>query len=280
MYAARKMAMIKCDELRMFKYASMIKSLAFCAATFACLSVVFKNSFVIVPEVTEIRLCNIVACCYGIWFGPAGAWGCAIGNLVGDLGGSLTVLSIGGFVANFVSAYLPYKVWGILGSAYGEHRLERPSLQSTRWVVRYLLAAFVSVLACCGVLAITFEAADALPTMNTLMLVFCNNMAAALIGMLLFIMMTKIPSGMLPYWRDQMFDEKNMEYVREDMVKIKIITVASVALVIFTVGYIVTGRASLFNLDDYNQSLPMIISYAYTIAVLAISAMCQWRDRK
>ncbi len=271
--------MIKCDELRMFKYASMIKSLAFCAASFACLSVIFKNSFVIVPEVTEIRLCNIVACCYGIWFGPAGAWGCAIGNLVGDLGGSLTVLSVGGFIANFVSAYLPYKVWGVLGSVCGEHRLERPSMQSTGWIVRYLIAGFVSVMACCGVLAITFEATDALPTMNTILLVFCNNMAATLIGMLLFVVMAKVSSRVLPYWRDQMYDEEGLEFVKEDMTKIKIIIAASAALLIYTFAYMLSGKFSFFVMDEFNQPIPMIISCVYTIAVAVVTAMCQWRNK-
>lgn len=207
MYVARKRRMIKCDEIRMFKYASMIKSLAFCAATFACLSVVFKNSFVIVPEVTEVRPCNIVACCYGIWFGPAGAWGCALGNLVGDLGGSLTVLSIGGFLANFFSAYFPFKIWEAMGAHYGEHRLERPSMQSTKWALRYLLAGLASVVACALILAITFDVTNTLSAIDTFVIIFCNNMAATLVGMLLYIIMAKMPSKVLPYWRDMMRSE-------------------------------------------------------------------------
>ena len=194
----------------MFKYASMIKSLAFCAATFACLSVLFKNSIVIVPEVTEIRICNIVAVCYGIWFGPAGAWGCALGNLVGDLGGSLTILSIGGFAANFFSAYIPYKIWESMGAHYGEHRLERPSMQSKKWALRYLLAGLASVVACALILAITFDLGNSMSAIDAFVLIFCNNMAATLVGMILYVIMAKIPSKVLPYWRDMMRCEPTM----------------------------------------------------------------------
>jgi energy-coupling factor transport system substrate-specific component len=66
---------------------------------------------------------------FGILFGPAGAWGTALGNGVGDfLTGSLGTGSVFGFLANFLVAFLGAALWARMkpkdrGPAAGSPRL-------------------------------------------------------------------------------------------------------------------------------------------------------------
>jgi energy-coupling factor transport system substrate-specific component len=49
---------------------------------------------------------------FGILFGPAGAWGIGIGNIVGDFfGGSWSAMSIFGFLINVLIPYLSYRIF-------------------------------------------------------------------------------------------------------------------------------------------------------------------------
>jgi energy-coupling factor transport system substrate-specific component len=83
------------------------------AAIYAAVLIPFKG-FPIVPGYIELRPANAFPIVFGLLFGPAGAWGAAIGNTIGDfVGGTLTVGSIGGFVGNFFLALLPYKMWSV-----------------------------------------------------------------------------------------------------------------------------------------------------------------------
>lgn len=47
----------------------------------------------------------------GILWGPAAAWGLGIGNILGDLAGSWSPMSVFGFFNNFFYAYLSYLLW-------------------------------------------------------------------------------------------------------------------------------------------------------------------------
>ena len=47
----------------------------------------------------------------GIFFGPAAAWGLGIGNIAGDLYGSWSLMSIFGFLTNFIYPYLSCLLW-------------------------------------------------------------------------------------------------------------------------------------------------------------------------
>lgn len=47
----------------------------------------------------------------GILWGPAAAWGLGLGNVTGDLFGSWSLMSIFGFLNNFIYSYLAYRLW-------------------------------------------------------------------------------------------------------------------------------------------------------------------------
>jgi energy-coupling factor transport system substrate-specific component len=89
----------------------MVVLVALSAAIYAAVLIPFKG-FTIIPGFTEVRPANVFPFVFGLLFGPAGAWGAAIGNLIGDFFGTLGIGSIAGFVGNFFLGFLPYKMWG------------------------------------------------------------------------------------------------------------------------------------------------------------------------
>jgi energy-coupling factor transport system substrate-specific component len=50
-------------------------------------------------------------------FGPAGAWGAAIGNVIGDFFGGIGPGDLFGFAGNFLYGLIPYKAWEALTDA-------------------------------------------------------------------------------------------------------------------------------------------------------------------
>lgn len=131
-----------------FKSKQKLLQIITCALVFIGMAVPFKV-MVLVEGFTEVRPVNAVPVVAGLLFGPAGAWGCAIGNLIADLSGTFSKGSILGFVGNFIAAYLPYKLWHIVG------RKETPNVKSSKNIVKYILIATVAsaataILIACG----------------------------------------------------------------------------------------------------------------------------------
>jgi energy-coupling factor transport system substrate-specific component len=82
---------------------------------------------------------------FSFLFGPAAAWGAAIGNIFRDIiTGGLDWASIPGFLGNFFIGYLPYKLWS-------KTTKEKPDLRSLR---KFGLFVGLTVLPCilCGVI--------------------------------------------------------------------------------------------------------------------------------
>ena len=102
------------EVFSMWGKTKMVVLVALCAGLYAALLIPFKG-FVLIPGVTEFRPASALPVVMGLLFGPAGAWGSAIGNLIGDFFGSLGVGSLFGFFGNFIFAYVPYKIWTNLG---------------------------------------------------------------------------------------------------------------------------------------------------------------------
>jgi energy-coupling factor transport system substrate-specific component len=99
------------EVLTMWRHTQMVVRGALSAAIYAAVLIPFKG-FTIIPGFTEVRPANVFPFVFGLLFGPAGAWGAAIGNLIGDFFGTLGPGSIAGFIGNFFLGFLPYKMWG------------------------------------------------------------------------------------------------------------------------------------------------------------------------
>jgi len=95
----------------MWRHTQMVVLVALSAAIYAAVLIPFKG-IPLIPGFTEVRPANVFPFVFGLLFGPAGAWGAAIGNLIGDFFGTLGPGSIAGFIGNFFLGFLPYKLWG------------------------------------------------------------------------------------------------------------------------------------------------------------------------
>ncbi len=98
------------ELFQVWKKPKMVKAIFLTALVYAALTIPFKG-VTFIPNLSELRPSAFIPVLAGFIFGPAGAWGAALGNLIGDFFGTLSYASIFGFVANFIFAYLPYKLW-------------------------------------------------------------------------------------------------------------------------------------------------------------------------
>ena len=133
------------DVFAMWKNTKMVVLVALSAGLYAALLIPFKG-FVLIPGITEIRPASALPVVLGLLFGPAGAWGAAIGNLIGDFFGSLGIGSLFGFVGNFMFAYVPYKLWINLGLVSKED--SEPDLKSGRKILAYVIVSILGSAAC------------------------------------------------------------------------------------------------------------------------------------
>ena len=91
----------------------MVVLVAVSAALYVALLIPFK--FIqIIPGLAELRPAGAIPPLVSFLFGPAGAFGSAFGNLIGDFFGTLGPGSLFGLLGNFLYGYLPYKIYRAL----------------------------------------------------------------------------------------------------------------------------------------------------------------------
>jgi energy-coupling factor transport system substrate-specific component len=127
----------------MWRHTRMVVLAAVSAAIFAAVLIPFKM-FPLIPGVTELRPANALPIVFSFLFGPAGAWGSAMGNLIGDTFGTLGPGTLFGVVGNFLYGYLPYRMWSAWS---GPDPVPR---QTFGWWSRFI-GVVVTSSACCAV---------------------------------------------------------------------------------------------------------------------------------
>lgn len=98
------------ELFRMWSNTRMVVLTAICAALYAAILIPFKV-VPLIPGITEFRPANAVPVVCSFLFGPAAAWGAAIGNLIGDFFGGLGPGDVFGFLANLLYGLVPYALW-------------------------------------------------------------------------------------------------------------------------------------------------------------------------
>lgn len=90
--------------------AMSLVTVAICAALFGG-GLGLTAGIVFVPGIAYLRPAQALTTVFGILFGVPGALGSAVGNFIGDIfAGTLTLGSVAGFIGNFMSAYVPYRI--------------------------------------------------------------------------------------------------------------------------------------------------------------------------
>jgi energy-coupling factor transport system substrate-specific component len=103
------------DVFGMWSNTRMVVLTAMSASLYAAILIPFKV-MPLIPGVTEFRPANAVPVVCSFLFGPAGAWGAAIGNVIGDFFGGMGPGDVFGFLGNFLYGVIPYKVWRAFSS--------------------------------------------------------------------------------------------------------------------------------------------------------------------
>jgi len=163
----------------MWKYTKMVVLVALSAAIYAALLIPFK-ALVLIPGITELRPASAFPVVLGLLFGPAGAWGSAIGNLIGDLFGTMTIGSVFGFIGNFFAAYVPYKLWSKLGMI--DKNDEDPLLlNNTKKMINYVVIAILSSMSCALMIAWGCEILKLVPFAALATIISLNNSVPAVV---------------------------------------------------------------------------------------------------
>ncbi len=132
------------EVFTMWRHTQMVVLVALSAAIYAAFLIVTQG-LVIIPGFTNLRPGNVFPFVFGLLFGPAGAWGAAIGNLINDFFGTLGLGSIAGFVGNFFLGFLPYKMWGAFFRR-GENM--EPNVNSGKKLAVYVAIAILASIVC------------------------------------------------------------------------------------------------------------------------------------
>lgn len=169
------------EVISMWKNTRMIILTALSAAIYAAFLIVFKGGIVIVPGITEVRPANVFPPVFGLLFGPAGAWGAAIGNTIGDLfGGTIGPGSIFGFFGNFFLGFIPYKMWGATWGLVKKGDMA-PNVDNWKKIVAFEIVSFVAAAACAIVIAWYLDLTQIVPFAFLALTITLNNWLASVV---------------------------------------------------------------------------------------------------
>jgi energy-coupling factor transport system substrate-specific component len=184
---------------RMWQYSTLVVLTVLTAGIFAAILIPFKG-IPLIPGVTELRPANVIPVVFGLLFGPAGAWGSAFGNLIGDFFGTLGVGSFFGFWGNFLAAYLPYKMWQ-----------GRPLGQLRPHLLRFVLAVLLGAMGCGLLVGFGVETFKLLPFSIIGVAVLVNNgLVSLILGPLLLRLLEPRVSRWDLYWAELMDNEDRL----------------------------------------------------------------------
>ncbi|MCX8110925.1 MAG: QueT transporter family protein [Syntrophorhabdaceae bacterium] len=190
--------------LEMWKNTRMIVLVAVSAAIYAAALIAFKTAIPLIPGVTEVRVAGIFLMTFGILFGPAGAWGLAIGNLIGDIfGGTLGPASLAGFFGNFLLGYLPYTMW--LNFFPFSERDYQWNVKGIKSWSAYISITVISSCSCAVLIGLMVDAIGIVPYEVVSRIIAVNNIIGNLIGVVLLIAVYDVTKNQLGLvWTDIM----------------------------------------------------------------------------
>jgi energy-coupling factor transport system substrate-specific component len=182
------------EVITMWKNTRMIILVALTAAIYAAFLIVFKGGLVLIPGITEVRPANVFPPVFSLLFGPAGAWGSAIGNFIGDLfGGTLGIGSIFGFFGNFALGFIPYKMWGsVFGLTAGDVSQTTNSGKkfSGKKLAAFEIVALTASAACAIIIAWYLDLAGLVPFAVLSITITLNNfLASFILGPILLVLL-------------------------------------------------------------------------------------------
>lgn len=261
------------EVVRMWRSTKMVVLVALCAGLYAALLIPFK-SLVLIPGITEIRPASALPVVFGLLFGPAGAWGSAIGNLIGDFFGSFGIGSAFGFVGNFMFAYVPYKIWNNLGIVEAEDN--EPDLKSGRKILAFILAVIGGAFSCALIIGWGLELLGMVPFAALAAIISLNNSIPSIIlGIpLLLILYPRIKKWDL-LWTDIMPEEDLPETGSRQRTGAIIMFVGILAGLIGGFATALGAGQELFNFTQAGEGISVALVAGLGILVTFIGSFMQ-----
>lgn len=233
------------ELIAMWKNVKMVILCALCAALYAAILIPFK-AITIIPGVTEFRPACVMPSIFGILFGPAGAWGTAIGNFIGDLlGGTFGINCIFGFLGNLLLAYIPYKMWNkFIPLDVNDENLYK--MNSIKKVITYIMGVVLGAMACAMCIGWGQEIFNILPFVPITSIIIVNDTIPPIIlgPFLLNILYPRVQKWSL-LWLDVMELKLRPWSLRN--------TISAVITAIGIVGGCILGM--LIGITQYNQKV-------------------------
>jgi energy-coupling factor transport system substrate-specific component len=163
-------------ELRaMWRNTRMVVLCVLSAALYAAVLIPFKV-LPLIPGVTEVRPGNAIPVVCSFLFGPAAAWGSAIGNMIGDFFGGVGPGDVFGFFGNLAYGYIPYKLWAII--APGD---QGPTNFSPVTIARYTACCLSGSILCADVVGWGDNMLSLRPFWILGNVIIFNNMVASIV---------------------------------------------------------------------------------------------------
>jgi energy-coupling factor transport system substrate-specific component len=171
----------------------MVVYTAICASLYAAILIPFKV-LPIIPGVSELRPANAVPVICSFLFGPAAAWGGAIGNLIGDFFGGIGPGDFFGFFGNFLYGFVPYKLWEIIAE-------DQPVPKTPLAWARFVFTVFVASALCALIVGWGLNLLGFVPFFILGNLVLFNNFVASMLfaPLLLAVIYPRVAKGRLLY---------------------------------------------------------------------------------
>lgn len=232
------------EIIKMWKYSTMIGLTVICASIYMLLLIPFK-SIQVIPYVTEIRLATMLPVIFGLLFGPAGAWGSAIGNLLGDFFGTLTYGSIFGFIGNFLFAYIPYRLWNHIMVNCRENKTL--PINSPLKLMRFGIVSFISSSSCAVVIAWGLHILKLSCFMDLSIIITLNNtVVTLLVGPFLLSLLYPFAKKYNLIWTDIM-DAKDISKPSTDKLYPFMVIVGSIGGLVFGIASEYICKSGLLN---------------------------------
>lgn len=106
---------------------------------------------------------------FSFFFGPAAAWGAAIGNIICDIAiAHVDLSSFFGLVGNFLLGYIPYKLWSRITN-------KKPDLRSIKKFTLFMGIAVIASVLCGVVIALGLYWLGYAPFLPTLLIISVTN---------------------------------------------------------------------------------------------------------
>lgn len=272
------------ELITMWRYPRMIALFVVTAVVYAGIIVPFQDLW-IVPGFTGIRPAAVFPVIFSLLFGPAAAWGSALGNLSADyvIQGGVSLTEGVGFIANFFFGLVGYKLWGSLGpisSGLAPDFREGVSEQLFEYVVVVVVAAAL----CASIIGWGLETLGLFPFSVLGSIVVVNNTLAALVlgPVLLFLLYPLLTEQSLVYW--EIMPEEAISQVDVDSQRTAAYGIAAVAITWAVVGnwYSILFQGIAFGAMPFADVMPatvptstfqVAIGAVAFLAVLAVVAM-------